>query len=69
MTRTHPKLGMTEPIYCPRYTGNLAVEILIKFLERLIHPHAKKLFWMTGRHPIHLNPRVKKWLEHQTQQI
>jgi hypothetical protein len=51
------------------YTCNLTVEIFIKFLKRLIHQHAKKLFWITDRHPIHLNPRVKKWLEQHLQQI
>ena len=51
------------------YSCNLTVEIFIKFLERLIHQRTKKLFWITDRHPIHLNPRVKKWLEQQAQQI
>jgi transposase len=51
------------------YACKLTVEVLIKFLERLIHQHAKKLFWITDRHPIHLNPRVKKWLEQHLQQI
>jgi transposase len=51
------------------YTCNLTVNILIKFLERLIRQQTKKLFWITDRHPIHLNPRVKQWLEEHAQQI
>jgi transposase len=51
------------------YTCKLTVEVLIQFLERLIHQHVKKLFWITDRHPIHLNPRVKKWLEQHSEQI
>jgi hypothetical protein len=51
------------------YTCSLTVKIFIKFLDRLIHQHAEKLFWMTDRYPIHLNPRVKKWLEQHVQQI
>jgi transposase len=51
------------------YTCNLTVNILIKFLQRLIHQQLHKLFWITDRHPIHLNPSVKKWLEEHSQQI
>lgn len=51
------------------YTCNLTVEIFIKFLKRLIHRRAKMLFWITDRHPIHLNPQVKKWLEQHALQI
>jgi hypothetical protein len=51
------------------YTCNLSVEIFIKFLERLIDQHAKKLFWISDRHPIHLNPRVQQWLKEHSQRI
>jgi DDE superfamily endonuclease/Winged helix-turn helix len=52
-----------------RYTCNLTVNILIKFLQRLIHQQLHKRFWITDRHPIHLNPSVKKWLEARSQQL
>lgn len=51
------------------YTCKLTVEILLKFLERLIHQQTKKLFWITDCHPIHRNPRVKKWVERHAEQI
>jgi transposase len=51
------------------YTCNLTVAIFIAFLKRLIHRHVKKLFWVTDRHPIHLNPKVKKWLKEHAEQI
>ena len=51
------------------YTCNLTVGILLQFLERLIHQQTQKLFWLTDRHPIHLNPRVKQWLAQHAQQI
>lgn len=51
------------------YSCNLTVTVFIKFLERLTHQRAKKLFWITDRHPIHLNPRVKQWLERHAEEI
>jgi len=51
------------------YTCKLTVEILLKFLEQLIHQQTKKLFWITDCHPIHRNPRVKKWVERHAEQI